>query len=77
MGTSKPPAPLLDHPIPEIATMEIVMNSKKPDAVKSALDRSLAVKKENLKQLTVKTGLRGGLAALKAGCCSGCHCSMA
>ena len=53
------------------------MNSKKPDAVKSALDRSLAVKKENLKQLTVKTGLRGGLAALKAGCCSGCHCSMA
>ncbi len=53
------------------------MNAKKPEATKSDLDRGLAVKKENLKQLTVKTGLRGGLAALKAGCCSGCHCSMA
>jgi hypothetical protein len=54
----------------------MIMNSKRPDATKSDLDRSLAVKKENLKQLTVKTGLRGGMAA-RVGCCSGCHCSMA
>lgn len=54
------------------------MNSKKPEANKSSLDRGLAVKKENLKQLTVKTGLRGGVASLKAaGPCSGCHCAMA
>jgi hypothetical protein len=69
--------PLPDYPIRNIAMKEIVMNAKKPDATKSDLDRGLTVKKENLQQLTVKTGLRGGLAAMKAACCSGCHCSMA
>ena len=53
------------------------MNSKKPEMNKSNLDRSLTVKKEDLKQLTVKTGLRGGIAAAKVACCSGCHCAMA
>lgn len=53
------------------------MNSKKSDVSKSDLDRGLTVKKEELKQLTVKTGLRGGVAALSAACCSGCHCAMA
>jgi hypothetical protein len=57
--------------------MESIMNSKKSEISKSDLDRGLSVKKEDLKQLTVKTGLRGGVAALKAGCCSGCHCAMA
>jgi hypothetical protein len=54
--------------------MEVTMNSKKPEVNKSNLDRSLTVKKEDLKQLTVKTGLRGGIAAQKVGSCSGCHC---
>jgi len=57
--------------------MEDIMNSKKSEISKSDLDRGLSVKKEDLKQLTVKTGLRGGVAALKGGCCSGCHCAMA
>ena len=51
------------------------MNTKKPEVTKSSLDRGLAVKKENLKQLKIKTGLRGGMAA-KGGPCSGCHCAM-
>ena len=50
------------------------MHSKKPEVNKSNLDRGLTVKKENLKQLTVKTGLRGGIAVQRVGCCSGTHC---
>lgn len=52
------------------------MKLKKREAGKSDLDRDLTVKKEDLKQITVKTGLRAGVAALAA-CCSGCHCGMA
>jgi len=52
------------------------MKTKKIGAEQQDLDRGLSVKKEDLKQLKVKTGLRAGLAAA-GGCCSGCHCQMA
>jgi hypothetical protein len=56
--------------------METSMKTKKIVADKHEIDDGLSVKKEELKQLKVKTGLRAGLAAAGK-CCSGCHCSMA
>jgi hypothetical protein len=52
------------------------MTKTKPDDAKTDLDRGLTVKREELKQLTVKTGLRAGVATTQAGPCSGCHCGM-
>jgi hypothetical protein len=56
--------------------METPMKTKKIGIDTQDLDRGLSVKKEDLKQLKVKTGLRAGLASAVA-CCSGCHCQMA
>jgi hypothetical protein len=53
------------------------MTSNKSETSKPDADRRLTVKKEELKQLTVKTGLRAGVATQAAGPCSGCHCAMA
>jgi hypothetical protein len=67
---------ILSVPSRDASTMETPMKTKKIGIDTQDLDRGLSVKKEDLKQLKVKTGLRAGLASAVA-CCSGCHCQMA